>query len=555
MKMNAPTKLIAVGTTISLVVISLVAVWGTSFANSSTQFGGDPTLLWNSNGQCWSPTWQNLQASLNCGGVTYFPGTVILTDQTITMPSDSAIVGVQGFSILKASPNLKTHLLENANQAAGNSHLRIQGLTLDGSDPSHTNIQYGVLWTKVTDSVMDSVSVKDTGRDGIRFVTCQYCTATHITIENTGHHSVMFCYGTKFSEMSHVLVKRTEYEPFIIEHPNPQTGELCHDITMADCVCQSTTQFGCYIGDCYNVAATNVIVNGSGGEGFEITDCHDVTVTNCLTSNNHLGPGFEITDTASRVVVCDCIVKRPNAGTTAGFSLLGQNIRLTNCMSVDTAQPIVFSQATSDNISILSCTFTNFSKSLEIQGETIKFEDNTWLHQTASMATIVSIETAKRVLMKDNDFRDTHPLLTVINDETESATIVDNLGFATDVYRINAVIPIGLNNIYGAATSCKSAEQRLENPMIRLIWSGSLSTGEQVTVKIEAVYSNGFSRSIEKVCTTAPCTLYLDTEDWFNLAPPDSISSSMSLYKVNVYAKTSKSATQATCTVSCFNLG
>jgi hypothetical protein len=553
---STQSKITALCLTIALLMITLGTVLGTPPQDTITpDTMKEPALIWNSNGQSWPPTWQNLQTSLNCTGVTYFPARTIITDQTITMPSDSAIIGVQGFSILKANTTMKTHLIKNADQTDGNTNLHIEGLTLDGTNPAHTNIQYGVLWTKVTDGTLKSVTIKNTGKDGIRFVTCQFCTASQITIDNTGHHAVMFCYGTKYSEMSHIVVKRTEYEPFIIEHPNPQTQEPCHDITMTDCVSQRSTQFGCYIGDCYNVAAANIIVNGSSGEGFEITECHDVTLTNCITSNNLLGPGFEITETASRIVATNCIVKKPKDGMAAGFALYGQHLRLTNCMSFDTAQPLIFEQTTSKDISVSSSTFSNFSKTTDIRGDTITLEGNAWRNQSAEMGYIIVIITGNNILLKGNDFRGTQPLVKTINDANNSAIIIDNLGFPTDVYRQNANLHIGMNNDYGDVVVFKSAEQHFENPMIRLISDGMLSEGEKITVKIEAMYSNGYARSIEKSITTVPTTLYLTTEDWFNLAPTDSISTSLSLYKLIVSAKSSRSTTNATCTVSCLNLG
>jgi hypothetical protein len=544
-------KWMAVGLVLVLLFVSL----GMVFARSDPADFSNPTLIWNSNGQSWPPTWQNLQASLNCGGVTYLPATTIVTPQTITMPSGCAIVGTIGFSVLKGTSSLTSHLITNVDQEDGNGNLLIDGLTLDGSHPDHSCIQYGVLWTKVQDGTICNVEVKNTGRDGIRVVASRYCTVSDVRISNTGHHSVIFAYGTSFSEMSHILVEKTEYEPFIIEHANPSTGELCHDITIADCISQQSTQYGCYIGDCYNVVVTNVAVNHSSGEGFEITDCHDITVTSCIVSNNLMGPGFEVTGTASHVAIANCIVRSPHGGLTPAYALLGQNLRMTNCQSWNTAQPLYFEQGTSKNISVASCTFSNFSAPSILRGDAITLESNTWLHQTAPMAYVLSIDTGKKIIIISNDFRDTHPTSRAINDATCNAILSENFGFPTDVYRKDASLTIGLHGTYGTPMTCKSAQQHFSNPMVKLIGGGTLASGEIITVKIQAVYSNGNTRSIEKAFSMLPYNSYLETVDWFSLAPSSQVSYNLTLSYLNFSAKTSKGTTAATCTISCLNFG
>jgi hypothetical protein len=531
------TKIEAVGMILLMVVISLSSVFGGPGDSSS-----DITYIWNGNGQSWVANATNLQTSLNLSGVTYFPATTIYTNKTITMPSDSSLIGWGMHSILKADVGLGNHsLIANANQINGNVNLEVKNLVLDGNNPMHSSLfQYGLFWMKVSYGIVDMVWVKDTGKDGIRILTSDHCSVSHINANNTGHHSVMFCYGTSYSSMSDLIVTDSYTESAIVEWPNSATGELNHHITMTNVVAKNDGQYGIFVRDAFAVTVTGCITELSHAEGFYVGNCYDVTLTNCVTRNNLNNAGFIIRDNADGVILSNCISRKAGGGTSMGYELQGKNIQISNCVVCDTRIPFYFNSTTSKNITISLCNIRNYRNSSVLKGDNIRILENKFNTSTATPYVLDIYATASNVQVIGNDFKYAPITSRKINDASGKAIIRDNIGFPTDTFiKSGYAVSIGKNDRYSTALELSPPARRIIAPKMRVNISGTFNSSEIITIKVEAIYYTGVTKSIEKKYTSKSDYYFCDA-DWLALAGISS-TPDQSLVQINVYAKTNKS--------------
>jgi hypothetical protein len=499
-----------------------------------------PEYIWNSNGMFWSASAENLQASLDLGGITYVPAVTIVTDASIVMPSNSGLIGYGQQSILKAGSQLHNNpIVKNANVRDAN--LVIRDLAIDGSDTAHAYVSYGVQWVNVSNGTIDGVFVKDTGRDGIRGVSCDHTRFTNIVTNNTGHHAVMFSYGSKYCEMSGLLITGSHTESAIVEHPNPFTGEVNHDILISDVVTRDCGQFGIFIGDCYAVGLTNCISERSSGEGLIVTDCSDVTVSGFQSLNNMLGAGIKVNTSAHGVVLSGCIIRYPGQGGSFGYQLLGTDIVLSNSQSWYSAGPVYFNNTFSKNITVDHCSFKDYSNYVILRGADVSLESCRFGTPTASLPFVVNIDTgAVRARVVGCDFTSCPVTSRRVNDASGNAIIRDNAGFETDYYMRNAgTVALGLNNVYGAALTIAPASHHIIGPpVVQLRELGSLSGNETITIKIEAVYASGYTVNITRTHTANNYSYFLSQADWVSLAHLGQYYNE-TLVKLNFYAKTS----------------
>ena len=546
--LNNRTKIEVVGVTLFILILSISSVFGGTTLSENTLGDGyyDITYIWNGNGQSWVANATNLQTSLNLGGVTHFPATTIYTNTTITMPSCSSLIGCGMHSILKAGLGLGNHdLIDNADQTNGNVNLEVRNLVLDGNNPTHSFTQYGLYWKKVSYGLVDMVWVKDTGKDGIRILTSDHCSVTHINANNTGHHSIMFCYGTTYSSMSDLVVTDSSFESALIEHANPATGEFNHHITITNVVAKDSGQCGIFVRDAYAVTVTGCITDHSRGEGFYVGNCYDVTLTNCVTTDNTLGAGFIIKYNADRVLLSNCVSNKAGMGNSIGYELQGENIQISNCLSYDSKIPFYFSSTTSKNITISLCNIRNYTNSTILRGDNIRIMDNTFITSTATTYVLGIDATATNVQVIGNDFKYALTTSRKVNDVSGKAVIRDNIGFPTDyIMKSAATISIGKNDMYSTALELAPLSRRIIAPKLRLVESGAVGSGETITIKVEAVYYNGVKKTIEKTHTTSSYDYYFTDADWFSLADTN-IVYDQSLERINIYAKTNKATTSA----------
>ena len=527
------TKIEAIALTLFLISIAVGSVWAVTTFNDSagtiSRLGfRDPTLIWNSNGQSWVATAENLQLSLNQTGITYFPATTIITNKTITMPSNSALIGSDRTKcILKAGNSLggnHNHVLINADATNGNSDLYISGITVDANEPTKTIRRYGIFWSKVDNSTVENVIVQNTGKDGLRLFHCKWCVADNIIARDTGHHSVMFCYGTSYSIMSNVLVYNNSYEPYIIEHPHPVTGEKNHHITMSNLICNSATQFSCYVSDAYAITVDNIITENA-RDGFKIRDASDVTVNNYIARNVQTGAGLKVGPNATNIRISNSIVE---CITACGLEVRGPNtdgVTFSNVATRNGTRPVyMVSAAPANNVTFIGCDFKDYSNYLIGYGNDIQFI-GCKIRTKYTPAYFVSIQrTARRWLIQGNDFtwhNSSNRPINVVS--TDSKVIIrDNPGAPRDYFQRNGGgITCGTNGVYGAnLTIVPESGRIIVGSPLQLRDSGSVGVGETITIQIFANYASGTYRSITKTYT-APAASYkynFTYDDWLALA-------------------------------------
>jgi parallel beta-helix repeat protein len=125
--------------------------------------------------------------------------------------------------------------------------------------------------------------------------------------------------------------------------------------------------------------------------------------------------------------------------------------------------------------------------------------------------------------------------------------VKNNRGYDTENFKATGLsIAIGTGNAYGSATAITSRSGVITYPRVKITWGGTFGTGETVTVKVEAVYTDDSTAYIEK-SATAVGSLWLTDDDVLSL-----ITQGKNIVKLNVYAKTSLASTTVTVTVDAY---
>jgi hypothetical protein len=124
------------------------------------------------------------------------------------------------------------------------------------------------------------------------------------------------------------------------------------------------------------------------------------------------------------------------------------------------------------------------------------------------------------------------------------------LGFDTENFKVTSLsVSVGRGGVYGSASVITSPSGVITYPRIKITWSGTFGSGETVTVKVEAVYTDNSTAYIEKSATTTG-SLWLTDDDIIAL-----ISQGKNITKLNIYAKTNLSSTSVTVTVDAYGKG
>jgi hypothetical protein len=120
-------------------------------------------------------------------------------------------------------------------------------------------------------------------------------------------------------------------------------------------------------------------------------------------------------------------------------------------------------------------------------------------------------------------------------------------GYDTENFKVvGAGVGIGVGGAYGSPLTVTSPGGLITYPRVKITWGGTFGAGETVTVKVEAVYSDGSTAYIEKPAT-ATGSLWLSDDDILAL-----IAQGKDIVKLNIYAKTNLSSTSVTVTVSAY---
>jgi parallel beta-helix repeat protein len=122
-----------------------------------------------------------------------------------------------------------------------------------------------------------------------------------------------------------------------------------------------------------------------------------------------------------------------------------------------------------------------------------------------------------------------------------------NVGCDTENFKATGVsVSVGTGGVYGSASAITSPSGRITYPRVKISWGGTFGTGETVTVKVEAVYSDGSTAYVEK-SATAVGSLWLTDDDVLAL-----VTQLKDIVKLNFYAKSSAASTAVTVTVNSY---
>jgi hypothetical protein len=122
-----------------------------------------------------------------------------------------------------------------------------------------------------------------------------------------------------------------------------------------------------------------------------------------------------------------------------------------------------------------------------------------------------------------------------------------NTGYYTENFKSTGVsVTVGTGGAYGSASAITSPSGVITYPRVKITWGGTFGSGETVTVKVEAVYTDQSTAYVEK-SATAVGSAWLTDDDVLTL-----VTQGKDIVKLNVYAKTNLSSTTVTVTVDAY---
>jgi len=132
------------------------------------------------------------------------------------------------------------------------------------------------------------------------------------------------------------------------------------------------------------------------------------------------------------------------------------------------------------------------------------------------------------------------------NFRTESIVSGYKAYFYHTFKKTGAGVPVGTDNAYGSAQKITTKSGIVLWFNLRINVGGTFATEETVTVKVEAVFADGTTRSIEKAYT-ATASEWLTTDELYTLFLGDN-----TIRYLNVYAKSDQASTSVTVDVDVF---
>jgi hypothetical protein len=128
-----------------------------------------------------------------------------------------------------------------------------------------------------------------------------------------------------------------------------------------------------------------------------------------------------------------------------------------------------------------------------------------------------------------------------------NTVVKGNIGYDTENFKVTGLsVTVGTGGAYGSATSITTPSGRVSYPRVKITWGGTFGTDETVTVKVQAVYTDGTTAYVEK-SATATGSLWLTDDDVLSL-----ITQGKDIVNLNVYAKTNLASTTVTVTVDAY---
>jgi parallel beta-helix repeat protein len=246
---------------------------------------------------------------------------------------------------------------------------------------------------------------------------------------------------------------------------------------------------------------------------------HIVIVGNVFLNNNI---NILLERTASYELNEVTVVGNKIVGGTYGVEVNALRVIVSNNADSDHGAGGVGIRLTGGNeIQVLGNIFTNSGKGIELAGA-----DAVWIKHNRFIAV-------------------TTPIAFTVSPGT--FMIRDNVGYDTGNFKATGVgVAVGTGGAYGSAVAITSPSGRITYPRIKITWGGTFGTGETVTVRVEAVYSDGSTAYVER-SATAVGSAWLTDDDVLAL-----IAKGKDIIKLNVYAKSNMSTTSVTVTVDAY---
>jgi len=120
-------------------------------------------------------------------------------------------------------------------------------------------------------------------------------------------------------------------------------------------------------------------------------------------------------------------------------------------------------------------------------------------------------------------------------------------GYDSETFKVTgASVSVGTGNAYNPPTTITSKSGVIAFPRVKITWGGTFISGETVTVKVEAVYTDGSTAYIEKAATSTG-SLWLADDDILAL-----VADGKDIAMLNIYAKSSASSTAVTVTADAY---
>jgi hypothetical protein len=503
-----------------------------------------------------------INALTNGGKIFIKSGTYQLSTR-LTLISNLSLEGEDKYTtILFMLPNqpASTHMLF----AASKENIEIKNLQFDSNQANQPNSpQYIISFSEVTNVTVDNCILKNAKSIGICLDTQTATNVMKNIIKNV------------------IVIGPTGGDGFYLAG----TG-----ITVSDCQFYNLGENAIGLNRARKVTLENIIVNSATGDGISIgNDSEDITINNFVLISTKRGIRAWMstgTYSAYRVMISNGIIYQPiedgiridnpannwqienvyiygaGAGGTFGDGIYikyGTNFVL-NALHIENCRQ-----------NGICVSYTTPTTSNSIISASIIFNNNQGGLATGSGINLVN---AQRIRISNNRIYDNQATKTqryaiilqtgcdyeeIVNNYLESGSagviyitganniIQRNIGYDTENFKATGKsVAVGTGGAYGSATAITTLSGRVTYPRVKITWGGTFGTGETVTVKVEAVYSDGSTAYVEK-SATATGSLWLTDDDILAL-----ITQGKDIVKLNVYAKTNLSSTTVTVTVDAY---
>jgi hypothetical protein len=330
-------------------------------------------------------------------------------------------------------------VLANADLVNGNTGIRIIGGKIDGNRPNATGsgpaFMFGIRFEKVTNFLIEDVRIFDTERDGINVRTSSHGNINNIDLENTGNHGILVGFSSSYINISNITSNAPGTEHVLTEWTEGGGTEEAgwnHHISISNVVGRDAGNHGVAVFHAYQVTVDNVAVYNTSSAGLNVNTAREVTISNSVvdTSANVVAV---FTTGAKQVTFNGVISRNSGGGTSAAFSLSGEDIILANSLGIDAARPVHMGSGYR-NLVITDNIFARMGDTslFVVAGDDILIARNTWAEMTATPSRLIHIDDAATgVRILDNNVDHPASIEVIGGPGLATAEVRGNKGFVT----------------------------------------------------------------------------------------------------------------------------